>query len=68
MKRPECPNAANHTPDPEGYLQWHAWAARMARTHRQVQCADCGRLAIWIPKKKTLATLIPTPDREEDTA
>jgi hypothetical protein len=26
-----CPNRESHTPCPEGYMQWHAWAAKMQR-------------------------------------
>jgi hypothetical protein len=39
-----------HTPAPLGYLAWHAWAERQARTHRQRRCPDCGLWAIWTPK------------------
>lgn len=42
---------ADHTPCPEGYLAWHAWAGRMSRTgHRQVKCPGCGLWAIWLPQ------------------
>ena len=44
-----------HTPSPEGYMQWHAWAARMNRTHRQIKCEGCGLWAIWTPKSKRIA-------------
>lgn len=47
----ECPDLMHHTPCPKGYLEWHAWAREMARTHRQVKCAGCGLYAIWIAKK-----------------
>jgi hypothetical protein len=50
--RDECPAHAKHTECPEGYLQWHAWAKRMSRTHRQIKCERCGLYAIWIPKQK----------------
>ena len=45
-----CPNKANHTPAPEGYRQWHAWAEKIAKTHRQVTCESCGTYSIWLPK------------------
>jgi hypothetical protein len=32
---PDCPNAANHTDGPAGYLAWHAWADAMGRTRCQ---------------------------------
>lgn len=41
----------DHTPAPKGYLQWHEWAEKMAKTHRQVKCACCGLWANWVPKK-----------------
>ena len=41
-----------HTPCPDGYLQWHAWAERMARPHIQRQCKGCGLWAIWERKGK----------------
>lgn len=45
-----CPNIENHTACPEGYIQWHAWAEKMAKTHRQRKCEDCGLFDIWEPK------------------
>lgn len=46
-----CPDAAKlHTPSPSGYIQWHNWAEKKMRTHRQRHCPTCGRLAIWVPK------------------
>jgi hypothetical protein len=43
---------AGHTPDqPSGYREWHAWAARMSKTHRQVRCPACGRFEVWVPKQ-----------------
>ncbi len=48
----DCPDRAKHTKCPEGYLQWHAWAAKKMKTHTQVRCPSCGLFAIWVPKKK----------------
>ena len=45
-----CPNKAQHTPQPDGYLEWHDWAERMTKTHRQIQCDGCKLWAIWVPK------------------
>jgi hypothetical protein len=45
-----CPNLAEHTPQPSGYLAWHDWARRMAKTHRQKRCKGCNLYAIWVPK------------------
>jgi hypothetical protein len=47
----DCPSFHDHTPCPDGYIQWHAWARRMMRTHRQIRCTGCGLLSIWIPRK-----------------
>ena len=48
---PEFPDECEpHTLDPEGYLQWDAWAERMNRTYAQRQCKGCGLWAIWEPK------------------
>ncbi len=51
MSRP-CPHQAAHTPAPSAYLDWHDWARRMEKTHRQVMCNGCGRYLIWRPKSK----------------
>ena len=48
----QCPDRAKHTPDPPGYLAWHAWAEKKARTHDQFQCPTCGFWAIWKRKAK----------------
>jgi hypothetical protein len=45
-----CPNIEDHTPGPEGYIGWHAWAEGMAKHYRQRKCAGCNRYAIWEPK------------------
>lgn len=47
VPNPECPNAAAHTPEPLGYLEWHDWAAQMIKTHKQRACPMCNRLCIW---------------------
>lgn len=47
-----CPSFHDHTPCPEGYLDWHAWAKRMMRTHRQIRCTGCQRFEIWVPRKR----------------
>lgn len=40
----------NHTPCPEGYIEWHQWAEFMSKTHTQRRCRECGLYAIWEPK------------------
>jgi hypothetical protein len=44
-----CPSFHDHTPSPEGYIQWHAWASKMLKTHKQRKCTGCGLFAIWEP-------------------
>lgn len=42
-----------HTPQPEGYMQWHAWAdAMMKAGWRQRRCPQCGLWAIWYGGRK----------------
>jgi len=48
--QPACPRASEHTPQPASYLDWHEWARRMSKTHRQRRCEGCGRLNVWVPK------------------
>jgi hypothetical protein len=44
----DCPNVKAHVKgEPDGYNQWHDWAARMGKTHRQTRCDGCGLYAIW---------------------
>jgi len=46
-----CPNLEDHTPCPEGYIQWQSWAENMAKTHKQRKCAGCGKYSIWEQRK-----------------
>jgi len=46
-----CPNAAEHTEGPSGYVSWFEWAGRMQRTHRQTRCPGCRLYKIWAPRK-----------------
>jgi hypothetical protein len=46
----ECSNQKAHTPCPKGYIDWHQWAEKKAKTHRQLKCVGCGLFAIWVPK------------------
>ena len=45
-----CPDIMHHTECPNGYLQWHEWARRMSKAHKQIKCSGCGLFAIWVPK------------------
>jgi hypothetical protein len=47
-----CPNAAEHTYGPDGYIQWHAWAGRMSKTHKQTKCKGCGYWLIVHPSPR----------------
>lgn len=48
---PEFPAGCEpHTASPDGYLQWHAWAEEMGRTHTQRQCKGCGLWSVWEPR------------------
>lgn len=49
------PSGCVHTPQPTGYLQWHYWADRAAKTHDQIRCEQCGRWAAWLPKAEARA-------------
>ncbi len=51
-KHTEAPCSEQHTPCPTLYLQWHAWAARMSKTHRQQRCTFCGLWAVWVERTK----------------
>lgn len=50
-----CPNAADHVYGPRGYVQWHEWAERMSKTHRQSKCKGCGYWLIAWPKTAKVA-------------
>lgn len=47
---PEPLRCADHTPCPDGYLDWHAWAEEKAKTHRSKRCSECRLFKIWVPK------------------
>ncbi len=36
--------------EPESVVDWHIWADRMNRTHRQQPCPHCQKLTIWVKK------------------
>jgi hypothetical protein len=50
--RGSCKNIQQHTPCPESYLGWHAWAEKQSKTHTQLKCPACGRYEIWAPNRK----------------
>lgn len=45
----DCPAIETHTACPDDYVNWHDWAERMSKTHRQRRCRSCGFYAIWEP-------------------
>jgi hypothetical protein len=52
-----CPLRSTHTPAPTGYLEWHAWAARMSMGHIQSKCHKCKTYSIWkVRGTKTVVT------------
>jgi len=55
MAREKCPQAEKHTSVPLGYMDWHFWAVEKGKTHRQVRCPGCARLAIWVPRRGALS-------------
>ena len=42
---------SKHTPCPSGYVEWHEWAEKKSKTHKQKRCAGCGLYSIWVKKK-----------------
>lgn len=44
-----CSHSEDHMPQPEGYIEWHAWAEEMSKTHKQRRCTGCGLYTIWEP-------------------
>lgn len=44
-----------HTPQPPGYMEWHAWAKAASKTHAQVRCPHCGLWSQWMPKREAKA-------------
>lgn len=44
-----CPYGNCHDVAPHGYLEWHAWAEKMAAAREQRECPGCGFTAFWIP-------------------
>lgn len=44
--------ACKHTKCPTGYLTWHEWADKKAKTHKQKRCPVCHLWKIWVPKRK----------------
>jgi hypothetical protein len=56
-----CPYFHDHMPAPEGYIEWHGWAKKMGKTHKQVRCSGCGLFVIWIPRKPPALTPAAAP-------
>jgi DNA-directed RNA polymerase subunit RPC12/RpoP len=50
-----CPDRAQHTSDPAGYIAWHERAEKKAKTHDQHQCPTCGYRVIWKRKSKSVS-------------
>jgi hypothetical protein len=44
----DCLQKELHTPQPEGYIQWHDWAASMNyKKYSQRRCPGCNLYLIW---------------------
>lgn len=56
----ECSNAANHTPSPALALHKIDWAEEKLRTHRQIQCPDCGLYVIWVARRRRMTGQLPS--------
>jgi len=47
--RTTCPDTKKlHSKEPSGYLQWHEWAEKKAKTHEQTRCPTCGYWVVWV--------------------
>lgn len=53
----------NHTPQPTGYREWHSWAKKKIKTHKQVKCPYCGLWSIWIIDTKKSAKSVGSTRR-----
>lgn len=42
-----------HTEHPTGYVAYHDWAEKKAKTHTQMVCPACGLWAIWVANKES---------------
>lgn len=51
MKPKPCTQEGLHTRAPVGYLAWHEWAERKAKTHDQERCPGCGLFKVWRSRK-----------------
>jgi hypothetical protein len=55
-----------HTPSPNGYVAWHEWAERKAKTHAQTRCPVCGRWAVWKKPRPDFNPKVDYPERYTD--
>jgi hypothetical protein len=53
-----CPNAAEHTYGPRGYLAWHEWAQKAVKTHTVRRCPGCGYWLIY--RRRVKAEAVPS--------
>lgn len=37
--------------EPSGYIDWHEWAEKKTKTHKQIKCKGCGLFHIWKRKR-----------------
>ena len=59
-----CPNAANHTSHPSGYVADSNWADDAMLVADVQRCGGCGRYELWVPKRPDLRIAVdwPPPD------
>lgn len=48
MSAEDCPKISTHAKSPSDYGQWHSWAAKKSKRHKQIRCPECGYFAIWV--------------------
>ncbi len=56
-----CPNDANHTPHPAGYIALADWADDALVVADNVYCEGCGQPVIWTPKRADLRIAVDWP-------
>ncbi len=61
-----CPNEANHTPHPTGYISNSNWADDAMVVADQKRCDGCGLFAIWVPKRPDLRIAVNWPPTDCD--
>ena len=53
----DCPNVEAHALHPLGYTDWHEWALKKNRTHKNSKCPGCDRYTIWTERPAKASAL-----------